>query len=339
MKKCVKCLIPETHEATYFDEDGVCSVCKNIDKKDTVDWEKRKEELIELVTWPLLRGGNGKYDCIIPASFGKDSAFTLLYACKDLGLKPLVVCCNHGFMRPNVMENRRKAQEILKFDILDFTVDRDIVKKLMKESLKLTGDWCYPCHLLVFALPMHIAKWLNVPLVVWGESSTEYTSHFDEAEEVDKKRFETIVNLGLDIKDMAKRIGVDEKELWMMEYPDTTGIRSVCLGNYIKWDTKDNVRRIKEEINWTGDEVEGIPPQYDYEKVECAYQGMRDYCIYRKTGFGRTTHLCAIDLRRGDIDKAEAERLIDTYDGQRPASMDSWLDYIGMTEAEFEELF
>jgi hypothetical protein len=125
----------------------------------------------------------------------------------------------------------------------------------------------------------------------------------------------------------------------MLRYPDITGIRSICLGNYIKWDTKHNVKRIKEEIDWTGDHVDGVPPQYDYEKVECKFQGIRDYCIYKKKGFGRTAHLCAIDLRRSDIDKAEAERLTETYDGQRPASMDSWLDYIGMTESEFEELF
>ena len=334
MKKCAKCLIPETHEAISFDENGVCSVCKNIENKEVVDWEQRGKELKEIAEWSK---GQGKYDCIIPASFGKDSAFTLLYACKDLGLNPLVVCCNHGFMRPNVMENRRKAQEILNFDILDFTLDREVVKKLMLESLKRTGDWCYPCHLLVFALPMHIANWLNVPMVVWGESSMEYTSHFDEAEEVDKKRFDTVVNLGLDLEEIAKAAGIPMSKLWMMEYPDFKG-RSICLGNYIKWDTRDNVRRIKEEIEWTGDQVDGIPPEYDYEKVECKFQGMRDYCIYKKKGFGRTAHLVAIDLRNGNIEKEEAERLIDTYDGIRPSCMDEWLDYVGITEQEYEQI-
>jgi N-acetyl sugar amidotransferase len=334
MKKCVKCLIPETHEATSFDENGVCSVCKNIENKEVVDWEQRGKELRQIAQWSK---GQGKYDCIIPASFGKDSAFTLLYACKDLGLNPLVVCCNHGFMRPNVMENRRKAQEILNFDILDFTVDREVVKKLMRESLRRTGDWCYPCHLLVFALPMHIANWLNVPMVVWGESSMEYTSHFEEAEEVDKKRFDTVVNLGLDLEEIAESAGIPMSKLWMMQYPDFKG-RSICLGNYIKWDTRDNVRRIKEEIDWTGDQVDGIPPEYDYEKVECKFQGMRDYCIYKKKGFGRTAHLVAIDLRNDRIEKEPAQELIDKYDGVRPSCMDEWLDYVGITEQEYEEI-
>ena len=337
MKKCVKCLIPETHEGIFFDDEGVCSVCRQIENKQVVDWHSRGMELENIAKW--AKEQDGKYDCIVPASFGKDSAFTVLYACKDLGLNPLVISCNHGYFRPNVLENRKKAQEILSFDIMDFTVDREVVKKLEVESLKRTGDRCYPCHLLVFAFPMQVANWLKVPLVIWGESSMEYSSFFDEAEEVDEKRFNTVVNLNLDLDDMAEACDIPKDKLWMLRYPDITGIRSICLGNYIKWDTKDNVRRIKTEIDWTGDHVDGVPPQYDYEKVECKFQGIRDYCIYKKKGFGRTAHLVAIDLRNGVIDKEEAQRLIDTYDGQRPACMDDWLKYVDMDEEEFNEIF
>ncbi len=38
-------------------------------------------------------------------------------------------------------------------------------------------------------------------------------------------------------------------------------------------------------------QVEGVPPEYDYEKIECFMQGVRDYIKYLKRGFGRTTHL------------------------------------------------
>ena len=53
--------------------------------------------------------------------------------------------------------------------------------------------------------------------------------------------------------------------------------RSICLGSYIKWDTKKHVEIIKRELGWKGQEVEGIPPEYDYEKIECIFQGVRDY--------------------------------------------------------------
>ena len=337
MKYCTNCLTAETHEGISINKDGLCSVCQNIGYKDETDWQAKHEELIELKN---SYKGKYQYDCIIPASFGKDSSFSLLYAIKDLGLKPLVVCCNHGFMRPNVMENRKRAQEILNFDILDFTINRDIVKKLMLESLRRTGDWCYPCHCLVYALPMHIAIRFKIPLLIWGESNREYTSIFSEAEEVDEDRFKKVVNLGLDLKSMAEAMGIDIKDLWMMDYPDTEDLkkincRSICLGNYIKWDTKENVKRIKKEIGWQGDKVEGVPPEYDYEKIECKFQGMRDYCIYLKKGFGRTAHLCAIDLRKGRTTKEKAKELINKYDGKRPDSIEEFLDYINIGEDDF----
>jgi len=340
MKHCIKCLIPETHEATTFDENGVCSVCRQSEKKDNIDWDKKKEELKKIVK---QYKNKGTYDCIIPASFGKDSSFSLLYAIKDLGLRALVVCCNHGFMRDNVMENRKRAQEILGFDIMDFTVDRNVVKKLMLESLKRTGDWCYSCHCLVYALPMHLAIKFNIPLLIWGESSMEYTSNFTEAEEVDEKRFNKIVNLGQDVKSMAEAVGIPESQLWMMKYPETEALqkincRSICLGNYIKWDTRANVKRIKEELKWQGDSVEGIPPEYDYEKIECQFQGMRDYCLYLRKGFGRTAHLCAIDLRNGRMTKEKAEQMIAEYDGIRPECINKFLDYIGIGEDDFYKI-
>ncbi|MFH1761118.1 MAG: N-acetyl sugar amidotransferase, partial [bacterium] len=54
--------------------------------------------------------------------------------------------------------------------------------------------------------------------------------------------------------------------------------------------------------------------------------------------FGRTSHLCAIDLRNGRIDKEEAKKLINEYDGKRPESLDGFLEYLGITEEEFNNM-
>ncbi|MBP01607.1 MAG: ATPase, partial [Rhodospirillaceae bacterium] len=50
MKSCNKCLLPETAEATTFDNIGTCSVCRQIEfKEEKVDWHDRGEQLTELV--------------------------------------------------------------------------------------------------------------------------------------------------------------------------------------------------------------------------------------------------------------------------------------------------
>jgi len=92
-------------------------------------------------------------------------------------------------------------------------------------------------------------------------------------EEVDEKRFNRAMNLGMTADDMYEFLEgrVNRRDLYPFTYPPRKelmriGCRSVCLGNYIKWDIRKHVEIIKRELGWKGHEVEGIPPQYDYEK-------------------------------------------------------------------------
>ena len=81
-----------------------------------------------------------------------------------------------------------------------------------------------------------------------------------------------------------------------------------------------------------------MPPQYDYEKIECFMQGVRDYLKFLKRGIGRTNHLVGIDIRNGKLSREEGLALMKQYDGKRPASLDLFLDYVGMSEEDFEEI-
>ena len=45
MKRCAKCLLPETHETLIIGDDGVCNVCKAQGTKGEINWEKRLEDL------------------------------------------------------------------------------------------------------------------------------------------------------------------------------------------------------------------------------------------------------------------------------------------------------
>ena len=67
-------------------------------------------------------------------------------------------------------------------------------------------------------------------------------------------------------------------------------------------------------------------------------QGVRDYLKFLKRGIGRTNHLVGIDIRNGRKSREEGLALMDQYDGKRPASLDLFLDFLGITEDEFEEL-
>lgn len=350
MKSCNKCVMPESAESLGFDNKGVCSVCRQIEFKQTaIDWNAKLEEFHKIVD--QVRGKHD-YDCIVPFSGGKDSTFTLWYLVKKLKLKPLVVRFDHGFMRETLIENNVRTFRTLGCDVLNFTPNWQVVRKLMFESLRRRGDFCWHCHTGIFAYPMWIALEKKVPLVIWGEPSAEYSSFYsyDEDEEVDERRFNSFVNLGINAEDMLGMIDntvgdypVTARDLKPFSYPPIADLRalklrSVCLGSYIPWDVKEQTALIREELGWQGEEVEGVPPEYDYEKIECFMQGMRDYIKYLKRGFGRTTHLASIDIRNGRLTREQGVELVKQYDGKRPNSIEIFLKYLGITEKEFMEI-
>ena len=106
LRRCIKCLLPETHESITFDEKGVCSICNQIEFKKQINWEAKKEEFKKIID---QYRGKYDYDCIVPFSGGKDSTWTLYYLMKELKLKPLVVRFDHGFLRPNKPRSVQKA--------------------------------------------------------------------------------------------------------------------------------------------------------------------------------------------------------------------------------------
>ena len=134
MLSCSKCLLPETAEATSFDDTGSCSVCRQIEVRDSqIDWDERYKLMLELVA---QYRDKALYDCIVPYSGGKDSVFQLWYVVRKLGLKPLVVRFDHWFYRPLVEENNTKVFKQLGVDVLNFTPNWHVVRELMLEFVE-----------------------------------------------------------------------------------------------------------------------------------------------------------------------------------------------------------
>lgn len=345
MQICSKCLLPETHETISFDQNGICSVCNNFSVKNDIDWTERHQILLKLVD--EVKRKNASYDCIIPFSGGKDSTFSLYYAVEILKLRVLVVSFDHGFYRDNLLRNRERTVNKLGVDLLTFRPNQKLVKKLMLQSLKDKGDFCWHCHTGIGSYPLQVAVEKSIPLVLWGESSTEYTNYFrvDDFHSIDEIAFNRIANLGISANDMYFRLN---EEFELREFAPFTipslsdlqskSIKTFPLGNFIKWDTKSQVEIIKNKLDWQGDEVEGVPDQYNYEKIECMMQGMRDYIKYIKRGYARTSHLTSIDIRNGLLDRKEAQALVEKHEGHKPESIQLFLEFLQITEEEFNEI-
>lgn len=346
MRRCTKCVMLETQDTITFDTEGVCATCRQIEyKQEKIDWVAREKELKNIFD---AHRGKGIYDCIVPFSGGKDSTFQAYTLVRKYGMRPLIVSFDHGFYRPATLLNNERTVKKLGIDYVKFKSDWQTVKKLMRESLIRKGDIMWHSHCGIYAYPMHMAVALKIPLIVWGEPSSEYASYrgYDEEEVFDEKRFNRMINLGINAEDMVGFLdgSVTMRDLWPYTYPKladlrTINYRSISLGNYIPWDTRTQSELIRKELGWQGAPVEGIPyERYWYEKVEDAFQGIQDYLKWIKRGMSRMTHLASIDIRNGRMTREEGLKLIEEWEGRRPASLDVFLKAIGMSEEEFNRI-
>lgn len=351
MKVCKRCGLPETYETIEYDEEGICNICRSTEhKRGKIDWVERKKVLDQLIE---KHRGKQQYDCIVPFSGGKDSTFQLYYLIKEYKLKPLVVRFNHGFLRSTIRNNTTKTLKKLGADMIEFTPNWHIVKKLMLESFKRKTDFCWHCHTGIYSYPLRIALLYKIPLIFWGEPLAEISAYYDyindEIEYEDDKRFNMLRTLGITAEDMHNMIStkenpVDPRDLIPYTFPDVKELKklrycSVALGSFIPWDYAKNTEIIKKELNWTVDTIEGVPKQFNEhgEKTECFMQASRDYIKYVKRGYSRISQLNAFKARKEELSFDEITELNAKYDGKKPHSLKIFLDYVGLTEEEFQK--
>ena len=352
LRRCVKCQLPETYETIEFDINGVCNICNSAQhKQQVIDWEERRLLLDRLIE---KHRGKADYDCIVPFSGGKDSTFQLYYLMTEYKLKPLVVRFNHGFMRSTIQENNQRTFKKLGVDVLEFTPNWHVVKRLMLESFIRKTDFCWHCHTGIYSYPLRVALKYQVPLVFWGEPQSEITAYYDylndEVEYEDDKKFNKLRTLGITAEDMHGMIDspehpIDKRDLIPYTFPDVKDLKSlrycsVPLGSFIPWDYVKNTEIIKRELGWQTDELEGVPSSINQhgEKIECFMQGVRDYIKYLKRGYSRVTQINAFHVRTGRMTPGEALELDQEFDGRKPHSLEIFLEYVGLKEDEFNEI-
>ena len=87
MKHCTRCVLPDTHESIKFDEEEFAMYVVKLKQTHTnIDWQARGKMLDDLCN---KYRGTGNYDCIVPFSGGKDSAFQLWYIVTQLHMKQI----------------------------------------------------------------------------------------------------------------------------------------------------------------------------------------------------------------------------------------------------------
>ena len=345
IRYCTRCVMPETKLDLYIDEDGVCNACRSYENRRKIDWNKRKEELLAILDRYRSKDGNN-YDCIIPVSGGKDSTYQTVRLL-EMGMNPLCVTATTC----KLSEVGRKNIENLKMlgvDYIEVTTNPIIRRKINRIALTQVGDISWPEHHSIFTIPVRIAMQMNIPLLIWGENSqNEYGGPAADAENniLNQQWLEKFGGLlGLHLTDLIGQEGIERKHLIGFTYPSDeelqrVGVTGIFLGYYMPWDGYINALLAQGHgLTTYHKSVEGTP--VNYENLDNLQTGIHDYFKFLKYGFGRTSDIVSLHVRRGRITREDALTLVKMHDGKFPWSylgcpLEEILRDIDMTLDEF----
>jgi N-acetyl sugar amidotransferase len=348
IRYCRRCVMPETKPDLTFDDEGVCSACRNFEVRAEIDWEGRYRELVA-ITERYRSRDSSNYDCIVPVSGGKDSTYQTLKLL-ELGLNPLCVTATTDQLSDIGRRNIENLKR-LGVDYIEVTTNPVVRRSLNRFALTEVGDISWPEHVTIFTIPVRLAVDLRVPLIVWGENpQNEYGGPAAAAKDsvLTRRWLEEFGGLiGLRVSDLVGREGIEPRHLIQYTYPtdermQEVGVTGIFLGYFMPWDGYGNALTAQahgfETLPTT---VEGS--LVNYENLDNLQTGIHDYFKFLKYGFGRATDLACMHVRRDRLSRADAVALVRRHDGKFPWTylghpIDEVLSAIELNLEEFREV-
>jgi glutamine---fructose-6-phosphate transaminase (isomerizing) len=343
LRRCNKCLLPETFPFIKYDERGICNYCNNYKIKNA---PKPIEELIELVE--PYRSSDGSPDCIIPFSGGRDSTHTLHIAKNVLKLKPIAFTYDWGMVTD--LGRRNIARVCGKLGVENILVSADISWK--RENIrKNILAWLRKPHLGMVPLFMagdkffyyyadQVKRQTGINLNIWGINpleNTDFKVGFMRVPPDHKK--EHIYSLSM--KRKARLIsGVGYNFLTNPAYlnrsiRDTLGSfvsRSISthtdyyhLYDYYRWDEQEIEKLVLEEYRWE----KAIDTQTTW-RIGDGTAPFYNYIYYTVAGFSEYDTFRSNQIREGMLSREDGLKLIMEENRPRYPSIKWYADIVDL---------
>lgn len=346
LKRCTKCVLPETFPFIEFDDKGVCNFCNNylpISRKGTIDDLKKAIE--------PYRSKDGSPDCIIPFSGGRDSSYGLHYMVHELGLNPITFTYDWGMVTDLARRNVYRLTG--KLGIEHILVSADIAKKRrfvelnVKAWLKKPDLGMIPLFMAgdkyFFKVVNQIKRNTHLKLNIWMGNDLENTNFkvgfANVAPDFDKDRVDSLsiaskMRLPLHyLKNFVTNPGYINSSI-----SDTlTAYHSYYIENrsdffmlfdYLPWNEKEVEETIINEYNW-----ETSRDTVSTWRIGDGTAAFYNYIYYTVAGFSEFDTFRSNQIREGMITREEA--LSKIYEENRPR-FDSIMEYLNLINVDFE---
>lgn len=341
LKRCSRCILPETMPFIKFDENGVCNYCKNYSSRNK---NKPKSELLEFLE--KYRKTEGA-ECIVPFSGGRDSCWGLHLIVNELKLKPITYTYDWGMVTD--LGRRNISRMCSKLGVENIIVAADISKKRRNIAKNLKSWLKYPDLGMISILTAgdkHFFKYVNtvrqqtgISLNLWSINPLEVT-HFKSGFLGVKPDFaeERVYNNGalkqlnyqfLRVKAMSKSLGYFNSSLW-----DTLS------GEYYRsFSKKTDYYHLFDYWNWNEKECDSTLKCYDWElapdtnttwRIGDGTAAFYNYIYYHVVGFTEHDTFRSNQIREGQISRKKALELVADENRPRYQNLKWYLDALNM---------
>jgi len=341
LRRCQKCLLPETFPFIEYDDLDICNYCHGYKLRND---PKPIEKLFNIVEPYRRKHGN---DCIVPFSGGRDSCYGLHLVVNELKMKPVTYTYDWG-MVTNIGHHNIN-QMCNKLGIENIIITADISKKIKNISINLKA-WLKSPHLgmvsILTAGDKHFFKYVEtvkkqtgINLNLWSVNPLEVTyfkagflgvkPDLEEKLVYSQGVYKQLRYQYLRLKAMLESPGYFNGSLW-----DTLS------GEYYRSLTeKGDYYHIFDYWSWDEQEVEYILNTYNWERaidtnttwrVGDGTAAFYNYVYYTVAGFTEHDTFRSNQIREGLIDREKGLQLITEENRPRYPSLKWYIDIVGL---------
>ncbi len=361
---CVKCVMSNQRPASTqefkhtkeskkvtlsIDEHGVCDACRTAEQKDKINWKTREEELLKLLD--KYRRNDGHYDCIVPGSGGKDSAYQAHILKYKYGMNPLTITWPPILYTEYGYQNWKNWIDVGGFDNLAFTRNGKVMKLLTRLSIE---NLLHPFQTFILGqknLAPKIAAKYGIPLIFYGENEAEYGNPIaDNTTSLRDKSYFSFSDLnevhlgGVSIKELKEKYNVAPGDLMSFLPIENSELQNKAievhyLGYYLRWTPQEVYYYAADHTGFKARPFRTQGTYSKYNSIDDKIDDLHYYTTYIKFGIGRATYDASQEIRNQHITRDEGVALVKKFDGEFPDKyFNEIMDYIEMRPERFMEL-
>jgi hypothetical protein len=340
MKRCARCILPETFPDIKFDKNGVCNYCLEYERIKV----KGKDEFEKLLS--QYRNKGDKADCIVTLSGGRDSTFVLYQLVKVYNMRVLAVTYDNGLLTEEAYRNMQRITEKLNVEHIVIKANKEVVKKNIKKNLltwlkKPTLGMIQP----IFTLSIKVAdfhiyrimKRYKIPLIITGGMSgvekTLFKTGFLGIYKYTRTPLNDLLLLWLYLLEYIKNPYYFNRSLIAnfkgffvyLFYSYLLKKKTIHFFQYIKWDEKEVISTIRKELNW-----ESPPDTITTWRIDDEIAPIYNFLYYIIVGFTEHDALLSNMIREGMIKREEALTRVQEENRPRVSAINKFLREIGL---------